>query len=166
MPNDSSIRIALFFFLAGLLTGCEEPALEEPIRPVLATKVGDVEGFQRDRFTGRAKAKEETNLSFRVRGPLVARPVNVGDVVEAGDLVAQIDITDYEVALENMQGRLDKARADHTFAKSEYVRLQTSSSKIRALSARPLWTRESWSGMPPRPRSGRSPPMSPRPSWR
>ena len=86
MPNDSSIRILLLFFLAGLLTGCEEPALEEPIRPVLAAKVGDVEGFQRDRFPGRAKAKEETNLSFRVQGPLITRAANVGDDFKAGDV--------------------------------------------------------------------------------
>jgi RND family efflux transporter MFP subunit len=108
----------------GLLTGCEEPPPEEPIRPVLATKVGDVEGFQRDRFPGRAKAKEETNLSFRVLGPLITRGVDVGDVVKAGDVVARIDPTDYEVALENMQGRLDKARADREFAQGEYKRAQ------------------------------------------
>ena len=69
MPSARHIRISVVLFAAGLLTGCEEPPPEEPIRPVLATKVGDVEGFRRDRFPGRAKAKEETNLSFRVTGP-------------------------------------------------------------------------------------------------
>ncbi len=122
MPNTRYVQIFLLLLSAGLLTGCEEPPLEEPIRPVLAAKVGDVEGFQRDRFPGRAKAKEETNLSFRVRGPLIARAVDVGDVVKAGDLIAQIDPTDYEVTLENMQGRLDKARADLKFARGEYQR--------------------------------------------
>jgi len=90
----------------------------------LAIKVGDVEALKRDRFPGRAKAKEETNLSFRVRGPLVARPVDVGAEVKAGDLIAQIDATDYEVALENMEGRLDKARADLEFTQGEYERAQ------------------------------------------
>jgi RND family efflux transporter MFP subunit len=122
MPSARYIRISLVLFASGLLTGCEEPPPEEPIRPVLATKVGDVEGFQRDRFPGRAKAKEETNLSFRVQGPLVGRPVQVGDEVKAGDLIAQIDPTDYEVALENMKGRLDKAKADLEFTESEYQR--------------------------------------------
>jgi RND family efflux transporter MFP subunit len=125
MPSTRSIISLFLLFPVGLLTGCEEAPLEEPIRPVLATKVGDVEGFQRDRFPGRAKAKEETNLSFRVNGPLITRVVNVGDVVQAGGLIAQIDPIDYEVALENMKGRLDKAQADLVFAKGEYKRAQT-----------------------------------------
>lgn len=124
MPNARFIRMLLLCIPAGLLTGCEEPPPEEPIRPVLATKVGDVEGFQSNRFPGRAKAKEETNLSFRVRGPLITRAVGVGDQVKAGDLIARIDPTDYEVALENMRGRLDKAKADRKFAQSEYARVQ------------------------------------------
>jgi RND family efflux transporter MFP subunit len=50
--------------------------------------------------------------------------VDVGDVVKKGELIAQIDPTDYEVALENMQGRLDKAKADNVFATGEYKRAQ------------------------------------------
>ena len=126
MPNARSIRILLLLLLiipTWLLTGCGQPPPEEPIRPVLATKVGDVEGFKRDRFPGRAKAKEETNLSFRVWGPVISRPVDVGDRVKAGDLVARIDPTDYEVALENMNGRLDKARADQEEGKYRVSRL-------------------------------------------
>ncbi len=122
MPSDCSKGLLALLLAAGLLAGCEEPPVEEPIRPVLATKVGDVEGFRRDRFPGRAKAKEETNLSFRVFGPVITRNVDVGDVVTRGDVIARIDPTDYEVALENMKGRLDKAKADNVFAKGEYQR--------------------------------------------
>jgi RND family efflux transporter MFP subunit len=124
MPSARSIVSLFLLFPVGLLTGCEEAPPEEPIRSVLAAKVGDVEGFQRNRFPGRAKAKEETNLSFRVNGPLITRVVNVGDVVQAGGLIAQIDPIDYEVALENMKGRLGKAQADLVFAKGEYERAQ------------------------------------------
>ena len=124
MPSNFA-RGGLFLLFAGLfLWGCEEPPVEEVIRPVLATKVGDIEGWRRDRFPGRAKAKEETNLSFRVRGPVFIRAVDVGDVVRKGDLIAQIDPTDYEVALENMKGRLDKARADLVFARGEFQRAE------------------------------------------
>ena len=125
MPSVRSIVSLLLLVPVGFLTGCEEAPVEEPIRPVLATKVGDVEGFQQNRFPGRAKAKEESNLSFRVQGPVISRAVNVGDVVKAGDLIAQIDPVDYEVALENMNGRLDKARADNVFAQGEHKRAQT-----------------------------------------
>ncbi|MDJ0861294.1 MAG: efflux RND transporter periplasmic adaptor subunit [Gammaproteobacteria bacterium] len=124
MPNARAIQVFFFFSLAGLLTGCGKEPPPEPIRPVLAAKVGDVAGFKRDRFPGRAKAKDETNLSFRVFGPLISRPVDVGDRVTAGDIVAQIDPTDYEVSLENMNGRLDKARADRKFSEAEYQRVK------------------------------------------
>ena len=124
MPSNCAKGGLVLLIAAGLLAGCEEPPVEEVIRPVLATKVGDVEGFRRDRFPGRAKAKEETNLSFRVNGPVFVRAVDVGDVVQKGDLIAQIDPTDYEVTLENMEGRLDKAKADLVFASGEFERAE------------------------------------------
>ncbi len=117
MRNARLVGILPLLFPAVLLTACEEPPPVEPIRPVLATKVGDVEGLRSNRFPGRAKATEETNLSFRVRGPLITRAVSVGDRVEAGDLIARIDPTDYEVArldlVTHVHGACDQG-AEHT----------------------------------------------------
>ncbi len=107
-----------------LLAGCAEetPEVVQP-RLVQAMKVGDPSTFE-DRWTpGRAKATRELNLSFRVGGRMISRPVNVGDRLEAGDLVAQIDPTDYEVALQNAEGNLDEAKANLRAAQADLNRL-------------------------------------------
>jgi RND family efflux transporter MFP subunit len=84
--------------------------------------VGDLAAMEQRSFPGRAQAAQEVDLSFRVTGPLIARPVNVGDEVEAGDLIARIDPRDFEVALRNAEGNLQRARANEERAQSDYNR--------------------------------------------
>ena len=109
---------ALFFF------GCQEEApIKEIIRPVKALKVADLGAFENATFNGIAKATQEVNLSFRVDGPMISRPVNVGDEVKEGQLVARIDPRDYEVQLRNAQGQLTRARAVLTRAQADLDRL-------------------------------------------
>lgn len=103
---------------------CSKEQAEEKkiIRPVKAMQVTDLTQFRLRQFPGIAKATQEIDLSFRVAGRLIARPVNIGDVVKTGDLVARIDPRDYEVELENIKGQLEKARANAKRAQSEFDR--------------------------------------------
>ena len=108
--------IALVLLPVVLLSACdsESESVEKPevIRPVKAMKVTDVAQMRLRWFPGRAKATREVDLAFRVAGPLITRPANVGDVVKAGDVAAQIDPRDFEVALRNVEGLLEAARAE------------------------------------------------------
>ena len=63
------------------------------------------------------------DLSFRVGGPMISRPVNVGDEVKTGQLVARIDPRDYEVQLRTVQGQLANAIAVRKRAQSDLDRL-------------------------------------------
>ncbi len=110
---------------AGLLAGCEQPVEEPSIRPVLATQIGSPEDFVSRTFTGQAKPSQEANLAFRVQGPLVALPVAVGDEVSKGDVIARIDPRDYEVNLRNVQGSLQRGRAELTRAQADLRRIET-----------------------------------------
>ena len=107
-----------------LLSGCEqEPVTEQQVvRPVRAMKIGDVVEFRQRQFPGKAKATQEVDLSFRVAGPLITFPVNIGDEVKQGDVIARIDPSDFEVKLNNVRGQLLKAKANAERAKSEYDR--------------------------------------------
>ncbi len=106
-----------------LFTGCaEEEVVPERPRLVLAMKIGDPTTFEDRWVPGRAKATRELDLSFRVSGRMIARPVNVGDQLKAGDLVAKLDPTDFEVALQNAEGNLEKAKAKLTQTQSELNR--------------------------------------------
>jgi multidrug efflux pump subunit AcrA (membrane-fusion protein) len=105
---------SMYFFIpcSDLLPGCKaETPKKEMIRPVRAIQISDPAEFTKRWFPGQAKATQEVDLSFRVAGPLVTLPVNVGDTVRKGQELAKIDPRDYKVNLRNTQGQLERAKA-------------------------------------------------------
>lgn len=95
------------------LAACDDPPVERDIvRPVFTTTVGDISAIIETEFPGRARAESEVNRSFRVSGPLIERPVDIGDSVEQGQLLARIDPQDFEVLLANVENQLERARAE------------------------------------------------------
>src|SRR3954462_5645106 len=97
-----------------LCVGCAKPAAEaELVRPVKAIKIGDAKAIQSREFPGRAKARDEVDLSFRVSGPLVSLPVDVGSRVKKGELIAAIDPKDFQTALESARGNLARSQAQY-----------------------------------------------------
>jgi RND family efflux transporter MFP subunit len=118
-------RLIPFFMIAAFfMFGCQEEApVKEIIRPVKALKVADVDTFENEKHNGIAKATQQVDLSFRVDGPMIERPVKVGDAVREGQLVARIDPRDYEVRLRDAQGQLVKAKAVLTRAQADLDRV-------------------------------------------
>mgnify|MGYP001828615872 FL=1 len=118
-----SLYAILAILVLSSLTGCGKPEPErEIIRPVRAVKVSDMGGLQRRGFPGRAQATQEIDLAFRVGGPLITRPVDVGDTVEEGDVVARIDPRDFEVNLRNTEAQLAESQAALERAESDFRR--------------------------------------------
>lgn len=107
--------------------GCDTGAVEEEplIRPVRYTRVAAQGESQSRTYSGAAHAELETDLSFRVAGTLIARPVNVGTVVQSGDLVAQLDGTDYQVRVDEAQAGLARAEAQLRNAEASYERTRS-----------------------------------------
>lgn len=110
--------------LAFLVGGCGEPvAPPEPVvRPVRTVVVRDDGGELERTFAGQARAGEESRLSFRVGGLLRSLPVNVGDRVRAGELVAALDPTDLQLQLQEVQASLAQARSQERNAAAAYRR--------------------------------------------
>ena len=105
--------VAFIAFCMFIFGACEkEVPKKEVVRPVRAMKVGDATGFVNRFFPGQAKATREVELSFRVPGPLILRPIDVGDEVKQGQVLARIDPRDYEVRLRNAQSQLARAKAN------------------------------------------------------
>lgn len=116
-------KIALILTLLIFWVGCGGEVEEEVYtRPVRAIKVADVSSIVSSSFPGQTRAEDRVNLSFRVGGPLIERPVKVGDKVKKGDLIARIDPRDFEVNLRNVEGSLGITNADLNFAVSDYDR--------------------------------------------
>ncbi len=111
-----------WLLIGGILmvsAGCDRQTDDPPVRAVRAMQVGDVERLSRAVFPGRALPNEEVNLSFRVGGELVARPVSFGDSVTRGQLLARIDPRDFEIQVRTYRGELDATRANHEQQKIE-----------------------------------------------
>lgn len=98
--------------------GCGEKAEERApvVRPVKSLVVGDVLSGSRS-FPGKVEASERVDLSFRVPGRLIELPIERGQEVARGQLLARIDPRDYRIAL-------DEAKASFTKAEADYVRYQ------------------------------------------
>ncbi len=63
-------------------------------------------------FPGTTQAADRAELSFRVAGPLIEFPVNEGDQVVQGQLLARLDPRNYRIALAEAKAAFDQAEAD------------------------------------------------------
>ncbi len=63
-------------------------------------------------FPGRVKAADEVTLSFKVPGVLNRVAVNEGDHVRRGQLLAELDDTDYRVQLQATEAEYSQVKAD------------------------------------------------------
>jgi RND family efflux transporter MFP subunit len=116
-------QLALLSLALVMLSGCE-PADTPPPPPkkVKAIQLGDASALVERSLPGRARAAQEVNLSFRVSGPLVELPVDVGDAVKEGDLIARIDPADFESRLRANRGKLQQGIAARDLAAAEFKR--------------------------------------------
>lgn len=95
------------------LAGCKDDGqkFEAPpprrVLSVLAKPVSDrVIGF-----AGTIQPRYQTDLGFRVLGRIVARNVEVGDIVKPGQVLVQIDPVVLELAVRSSEADLGRARA-------------------------------------------------------
>src|ERR1700726_5011825 len=93
------------------LAGCKQEAkAPEPVRPVLLAVLQPAASGSTV-SVGTVQPRYETNLGFRVLGRLIARPVNVGDLVAEGQTIAAIDPTALELSVRSAKADLSKAQA-------------------------------------------------------
>ncbi len=108
---SASLRVAVALLLcAGLACGEEEPRAEI-LAPIIAMQVAQSGTFEERWFPGRAKATREANIAFEVPGRLIERPVEVGDVVEKGQLLAKLDPRDFVNSLKQARAARDRSKA-------------------------------------------------------
>lgn len=115
--------------LAGslVLGGCggeDEASQAEPLRPVRTSRVTAVSGAQTRAFAGQTQAPRSSRLSFEVQGTVARRPVKVGQRVDAGTLVAELDATTYRLRVQEARAALMEARAAAQNAAADYERLR------------------------------------------
>ena len=73
-------------------------------------------------LSGSVQARTLADLAFRVGGKVVERPVEVGDHVRAGQVLARLDPADLTLAFEAAESALQSAIADAADARAEFSR--------------------------------------------
>ena len=118
-------RIVAVALISAILAGCDKPTpAASAARPVRTTTVErPVEG-ETISLTGQVRAKDQVNLAFRLDGRMIERPVSVGDVLTAGQVVARLDSQNQQNALQSAQANLASANAALTEARLTFSRQQ------------------------------------------
>lgn len=93
-------------------------------QPVRLTRVALSLADRAESYTGTLRPQHEVPLAFRLPGKLVARLVDVGDRVTAGQVVARLDATDARLQLEAAEADLAAARTDFARAAADARRSQ------------------------------------------
>lgn len=119
-----------FFYIAVLLlviliSSCKEKAEEVKPEAVKYVKIAEVEKYSGERtnsFPAISRAVREVKLAFRVEGPLIRLPVDTGQYVEKGQLIAEIDPRDYRVKVNAVKAQLNEIAAQLSESLMQYNR--------------------------------------------
>jgi RND family efflux transporter MFP subunit len=114
-----------------LLAGCEAQTAPAPTadRPVNVQRVTFADADSKREFVGVVRARHETDLGFRVAGKIVTRIINVGDRVEAGDVVARLDPEDLKLQVQSAEAELAAATSNLAQTSADYERYSTLKSR-------------------------------------
>jgi RND family efflux transporter MFP subunit len=117
-------RLALLLAIAVSVAGCNSHAAAPPRPPLLVrTQAVRLEDYMPGiTLTGEIQARVQTDLSFRISGRVVARSADVGQHVDAGEVLAKIDPAEQQADLDAANAAVTAAEALLRQAKAAYDR--------------------------------------------
>ena len=105
------------FILASsfFISGCEEPqqTIVASSRPVKTMVIGEQQSGDSRSFPAVVDAIQKADISFRVNGKINKMLVKEGDEVKKGQLLAELDPTDFKITLKDRQASYDTAKANY-----------------------------------------------------
>ena len=120
MKKILGLYLALGFFLGAC--GERDAEVEERLRPVRYVTVSDDNVFRDRSFSGLSKSSLESRLSFKVSGTVTSLPVQIGQRLSAGDLIAEVDAASYRLQEQQAEAALVEAEANNRRAAANYER--------------------------------------------
>jgi RND family efflux transporter MFP subunit len=123
MVKDSVFKVGLLLVLSAALAACSKPAPPaEPVRSVKVMTVGVQGAGSQLEYAGEVRARVESTLGFRVGGKLLERPIEPGQRVKAGQLLARIDAQDLRLATDAARAQVVAARSNRDLAAADFKR--------------------------------------------
>lgn len=107
------LRISAVILSLALLGACSAPPPPaDPVRPLRIVQVG-AGGTAHERiYSGEVRPRLDTTLAFQVGGKILERRINVGDKVQAGQVLARLDPKDLQLAAQQAEAQQSLAAAD------------------------------------------------------
>ncbi len=123
MPTQS-LKLALTGIACTvLMAACSKPApSEEPVRSVKVMTVSSTSLTAEPELAGEVRARVESRLGFRVAGKMVRRQAELGQRVQAGAVLAQLDPQDYQLAAQAAQAQVVAATTNRDLAAADFKR--------------------------------------------
>ncbi|MFV0680825.1 efflux RND transporter periplasmic adaptor subunit [Ottowia sp.] len=111
---------------AALLVGCDKPPPPpEPERAVKLITVGTERLTASHEYAAEVQARVESRLGFRVAGKITQRAAEVGQRVRAGQVLAQLDARDYQLAAAAARAQVNSAATQRNLAAADLKRYQS-----------------------------------------
>ncbi len=105
------------------LAGCSKPpAAEDPVRAVKVQTVGASAYGTAPEFSAEVRARVEAPVGFRVAGKILRRQAELGQRVQAGQVLAQLDPQDYRLAADGARAQQASAQTNRDLAAADLKR--------------------------------------------
>lgn len=120
-------RVCLVIAALVPLWGCGEPeqvVTQAPLRPVRIAIVADNGDVRERSFSGISQSTQESRMSFRVSGTIIELPVQVGDKLKSGELIASLNPSSYDLTVQQAEASLAQAEANQRNADADYERVK------------------------------------------
>ena len=119
-----AVRVAMGAGVLALVACSRQAPVEEPVRSVKLLTVGTTDLSSQAEYAADIRARIESRLGFRVAGKLIQREAEAGQRVQAGQVLAQIDPQDYQLAAQAAQAQLAAAQTQRDLSMAELRRFE------------------------------------------
>lgn len=123
MQRLSRIALGATLVASLAMSACSKPdAPQEPVRSVKVLTVAVDTFHSSHEFAGEVRPRVESRLGFRVAGKIIRRQAELGQQVKAGQVLAQLDAQDYQLAADAARAQMAAATTNRDLAAADFNR--------------------------------------------
>lgn len=122
MRDKRKYAIGLTLALAVCLAGCGQEQVDKNNIPVVRTETVGMSVQGDNWYAGRVCGRYEKNLAFQVGGKIIARAVDVGSQVRAGQVLLSLDAIDVQQKVNAGRASVERAQSQLRLAEADLER--------------------------------------------
>ncbi|MGI9305605.1 MAG: efflux RND transporter periplasmic adaptor subunit [Gammaproteobacteria bacterium] len=124
--DNKTVVASVVLAVALALTACEQPEqpAEARLRPVKYFEISEAAADRVRTFSGVSKSSQETRSSFKVAGTIERLNVSLGDNLQPGQVIAELDPSTYQLQAQQAQADLARASAEERNSAANYQRIR------------------------------------------